>query len=102
MVNFGLIQMMLHRSPLTGNNFSVFPPLLWSRISHRQLPEFDEVLKVSAWDEEMKMPGPEKKFIFIALPAGGGCDSTCVHPVCNLNFTLIKHRLAGISTRGKL
>ncbi|XP_061224069.1 DNA helicase B isoform X1 [Neopsephotus bourkii] len=45
-----------------------------SRISHRQLPEFDEVLKVSAWDEEMKMPGPEKKFIFIALPAGGGCD----------------------------
>ncbi|KAM4671086.1 DNA helicase B isoform 3-T3 [Amazona ochrocephala] len=45
-----------------------------SRISHRKLPEFDEVLKVSAWDEEMKMPGPEKKFIFIALPAGGGCD----------------------------
>lgn len=45
-----------------------------SRISHRKFPEFDEVLKVPACDEEMKMPGPEKKFIFIALPAGGGCD----------------------------
>ncbi|XP_066039302.1 DNA helicase B isoform X1 [Chamaea fasciata] len=41
-----------------------------SRISHRQLPEFDEVLEVSAWNEEMTMPIPEKKFIFIALPAG--------------------------------
>ncbi|KAL2309538.1 hypothetical protein Nmel_005744, partial [Mimus melanotis] len=45
-----------------------------SRISHRQLPEFDEVLKVSAWNEEMTMPTPEKKFIFIALPAGGNCE----------------------------
>ncbi|KFQ54186.1 DNA helicase B, partial [Nestor notabilis] len=49
-----------------------------SRISHRKFPEFDEVLNVSACDEEMKMPSPEKKFIFIALPADGGCDSTCV------------------------
>ncbi|NXQ89577.1 HELB helicase, partial [Nyctibius grandis] len=46
-----------------------------SRISHRKLPEFDEVLKVSDWNEEMTMPSPEKKFILIALPAGGGCDS---------------------------
>ncbi|NXD85698.1 HELB helicase, partial [Halcyon senegalensis] len=46
-----------------------------SRISHRRLPEFDEVLKVSAWNEEMTMPSPEKKFIFIALPAGGNCDN---------------------------
>ncbi|XP_059702944.1 DNA helicase B [Haemorhous mexicanus] len=46
-----------------------------SRISHRQLPEFDEVLKVSAWNEEMTMPIPEKKFIFIALPAGGNCEN---------------------------
>ncbi|NXK65204.1 HELB helicase, partial [Sylvietta virens] len=46
-----------------------------SRISHRQLPAFDEVLKVSAWNEEMTMPIPEKKFIFIALPAGGNFES---------------------------
>ncbi|XP_009585109.1 PREDICTED: DNA helicase B, partial [Fulmarus glacialis] len=46
-----------------------------SRISHRQLPEFDEVLRVSGWNEEMRMPSPEKKFILIALPAGGGCDN---------------------------
>uniref|UniRef100_A0A8C0ZC47 DNA helicase B n=2 Tax=Cyanistes caeruleus TaxID=156563 RepID=A0A8C0ZC47_CYACU len=46
-----------------------------SRISHRQLPEFDEVLKVSAWNEEMTMPIPEKKFIFVALPAGGNCEN---------------------------
>ncbi|NXK01903.1 HELB helicase, partial [Herpetotheres cachinnans] len=46
-----------------------------SRISHRQLPEFDEVLKVSSWNEEMTMPSPEKKFILIALPAGGSCDN---------------------------
>ncbi|NXO07305.1 HELB helicase, partial [Oriolus oriolus] len=46
-----------------------------SRISHRQLPEFDEVLKVSAWNEEMTMPSPEKKFIFVALPAGGNCGN---------------------------
>ncbi|XP_053799203.1 DNA helicase B [Vidua chalybeata] len=46
-----------------------------SRISHRQLPEFDEVLKVSAWNEEITMPVPEKKFIFIALPAGGNCEN---------------------------
>ncbi|XP_069708831.1 DNA helicase B isoform X2 [Phaenicophaeus curvirostris] len=44
-----------------------------SRISHRKLPEFDEVLKVPGWNEEMRMPSPEKKFILIALPAGGGC-----------------------------
>lgn len=52
--------------------------MLWSRISHRQLPEFDEVLKVSAWNEEMTMPVPEKKFIFIALPAGGNYESMSV------------------------
>ncbi|KFQ77328.1 DNA helicase B, partial [Phaethon lepturus] len=46
-----------------------------SRISHRKLPEFDEVLKVPDCNEEMTMPSPEKKFILIALPAGGGCDS---------------------------
>ncbi|XP_050758829.1 DNA helicase B [Gymnogyps californianus] len=45
-----------------------------SRISQRKLPEFDEVLKVSGWNEEMTMPSPEKKFIFIALPPGGDCD----------------------------
>ncbi|NWR26863.1 HELB helicase, partial [Tachuris rubrigastra] len=45
-----------------------------SRISHRQLPEFDEVLQVSAWKEEMTILSPEKKFILIALPAGGSCD----------------------------
>ncbi|NXX55119.1 HELB helicase, partial [Scopus umbretta] len=46
-----------------------------SRISHRKLPEFDEVLKVPDWNEEMTMPSPEKKFILIALPAGRGCDN---------------------------
>ncbi|NXP29334.1 HELB helicase, partial [Scytalopus superciliaris] len=46
-----------------------------SRISHRQLPEFDEVLKVSAWNEEMTVPSPEKKFILIALPAGGNSNN---------------------------
>ncbi|NXQ43384.1 HELB helicase, partial [Catharus fuscescens] len=46
-----------------------------SRISHRQLPEFDEVLKISAWNEEITMPTPEKKFIFIALPTGGNCEN---------------------------
>ncbi|NXF45252.1 HELB helicase, partial [Oceanites oceanicus] len=45
-----------------------------SRISHRKLPEFDEVLKVSDWNEEVTMPSPEKKFILIALPAGEGCN----------------------------
>ncbi|XP_065691675.1 DNA helicase B [Patagioenas fasciata] len=45
-----------------------------SRISHRKLPEFDEVLKISSWNEELTMPSPEKKFILIALPTGGGCD----------------------------
>ncbi|KFU98415.1 DNA helicase B, partial [Pterocles gutturalis] len=59
-----------------------------SRISHRKLPEFDEVMKVSGWNEEMTVPSPEKKFILIALPAGGGCDSTCVQSVCNLDFLL--------------
>ncbi|KFQ33074.1 DNA helicase B, partial [Mesitornis unicolor] len=46
-----------------------------SRISNRKFPEFDEVLKVSGWNQEMTMPSPEKKFILIALPAGGGCDT---------------------------
>ncbi|XP_025925821.1 DNA helicase B isoform X3 [Apteryx rowi] len=46
-----------------------------TRISHRKLPEFDEVLKVSGWNEELTTPSPEKKFIFIALPSGGGCDN---------------------------
>ncbi|NXK93944.1 HELB helicase, partial [Formicarius rufipectus] len=46
-----------------------------SRISHRQLPEFDEVLKVSSWNEEMTIPSPEKKFILIALPADGDCNN---------------------------
>ncbi|NXK30224.1 HELB helicase, partial [Piprites chloris] len=45
-----------------------------SRISHRQLPEFDEVLQVSAWNEEVAILSPEKKFILIALPTGGNCD----------------------------
>lgn len=61
--------------------------MLWSRISHRQLPEFDEVLKVSAWNEEMTMPIPEKKFILIALPAGGSCESMSVS---DLDFPLGK------------
>ncbi|NXC68166.1 HELB helicase, partial [Anhinga anhinga] len=46
-----------------------------SRISHRKFPQFDEVLKISGLNEEMTMPSPEKKFILIALPAGGGCDN---------------------------
>ncbi|NXY81036.1 HELB helicase, partial [Alcedo cyanopectus] len=46
-----------------------------SRISQRRLPEFDEVLEVSGWNEEMPMPSPEKKFILIALPAGGDCHN---------------------------
>ncbi|XP_010225676.1 PREDICTED: DNA helicase B, partial [Tinamus guttatus] len=46
-----------------------------TRISQRKLPEFDEVLKVSGWKGELTMPSPEKKFIFIALPSGGGCDN---------------------------
>ncbi|NXA33692.1 HELB helicase, partial [Eudromia elegans] len=46
-----------------------------TRISHRKLPEFDEVLKVSGWNGELTMPSPEKKFIFVALPSGGGFDS---------------------------
>ncbi|NWS71673.1 HELB helicase, partial [Crotophaga sulcirostris] len=46
-----------------------------SRISHRKLPEFDEVLEVPGWNEEMRMPSAEKKFILIALPAGGSCDN---------------------------
>ncbi|NXS62298.1 HELB helicase, partial [Brachypteracias leptosomus] len=44
-----------------------------SRISHRKLPEFDEVLKVSDWNDEIPMPSPEKKFILIDLPPGGNC-----------------------------
>lgn len=82
--------MMICWNSLTGNNFLVFPPMLWSRISHRQLPEFDEVLKVSAWNEEMTMPSPEKKFIFIALPAGGNCDSMCIQSICDLDFPFCK------------
>ncbi|XP_071589573.1 DNA helicase B [Heliangelus exortis] len=46
-----------------------------TRISQRQLPEFDEVLNISHWNEEMTVPSPEKKFIHIALPAGGGCEN---------------------------
>ncbi|XP_009996069.1 PREDICTED: DNA helicase B [Chaetura pelagica] len=46
-----------------------------TRISHRRFPEFDEVLEVSDWNEEMTMPSPEKKFILIALPAGAGCEN---------------------------
>ncbi|NXG63058.1 HELB helicase, partial [Hemiprocne comata] len=46
-----------------------------TRISHRKFPEFDEVLEVSDWNEEMIMPSPEKKFILIALPSGGGCKN---------------------------
>ncbi|NXT80577.1 HELB helicase, partial [Zapornia atra] len=46
-----------------------------TRISHRKLPKFDQVLRVSGWNEEMTMPSPEKKFILIALPAGGSCDN---------------------------
>ncbi|NXX73994.1 HELB helicase, partial [Urocolius indicus] len=42
-----------------------------SRISHRKFPEFDEVLQVSGWNEEMTVPSPEKKFILISLPADG-------------------------------
>ncbi|XP_047921430.2 DNA helicase B [Anser cygnoides] len=46
-----------------------------TRISQRKLPEFDEVLKVSGWNKALTMPRPEKKFIFIALPSGGGSDN---------------------------
>ncbi|NXR11916.1 HELB helicase, partial [Semnornis frantzii] len=46
-----------------------------SRISHRKLPEFDEVLKVSDWNKGMTMLSPEKKFILVALPAGGDCNN---------------------------
>ncbi|NXI74104.1 HELB helicase, partial [Anseranas semipalmata] len=46
-----------------------------TRISQRKLPEFDQVLEVSSWNKELTMPSPEKKFIFIALPSGGGCDN---------------------------
>ncbi|XP_075584045.1 DNA helicase B [Pelecanus crispus] len=46
-----------------------------SRISRRELPRFDEVLKVSDWNKEMTVLNPEKKFILIALPAGGICDN---------------------------
>ncbi|NWW89428.1 HELB helicase, partial [Rhynochetos jubatus] len=46
-----------------------------SRISQRKLPEFDAVLQITGWNEEMEMPSPEKKFILIALPAGGGCEN---------------------------
>ncbi|NXK48130.1 HELB helicase, partial [Chauna torquata] len=46
-----------------------------TRISQRKLPEFDAMLKVSSWNKELTMPSPEKKFIFIALPSGGGCDN---------------------------
>ncbi|NWJ10741.1 HELB helicase, partial [Crypturellus undulatus] len=46
-----------------------------TRISQRKFPEFDEMLKVSSWKDELTMPSPEKKFVFIALPSGGGCDN---------------------------
>ncbi|NXP56726.1 HELB helicase, partial [Heliornis fulica] len=46
-----------------------------TRISQRKFPKFDQVLTVSDWNEEMTMPSPEKKFILIALPAGGSCDN---------------------------
>ncbi|KAM9388084.1 DNA helicase B [Phaethornis superciliosus] len=46
-----------------------------TRISQRQFPEFDEVLNISDWKEKMTMPSPEKKFIHIALPAGGGGEN---------------------------
>lgn len=70
--------------------FSVFPPLLRRRISQRKLPEFDEVLEVSGWNKALTMPRPEKKFIFIALPSGGGSDSKCVHSVCDLDLPFCK------------
>ncbi|NXX91958.1 HELB helicase, partial [Centropus bengalensis] len=44
-----------------------------SRISQRKYPEFDEVLEVPDWNEEMRMPSPEKKFVLIDLPPGRGC-----------------------------
>lgn len=34
----------------------------------------------------MAMPRPEKKFILIALPAGGDYDSTYVQSVCDFGF----------------
>ncbi|XP_035189155.1 DNA helicase B isoform X2 [Oxyura jamaicensis] len=46
-----------------------------TRISQRKFPEFDEVLEVSGWNKALTMPRPEKKFIFIALPSGGGSDN---------------------------
>lgn len=70
--------------------FNVFPPLLWWRISQRKFPEFDEVLEVSGWNKALTMPRPEKKFIFIALPSGGGSDSKCVHSVCDLDLPFCK------------
>ncbi|NXC47752.1 HELB helicase, partial [Penelope pileata] len=45
-----------------------------TRISHRKLPEFDEVLKLSGQNNELAMPSPEKKFILIALPSEGDCE----------------------------
>lgn len=80
-------------NPLTGNSFfffTVLPPLLWWRISQRKFPEFDEVLEVSGWNKALTMPRPEKKFIFIALPSGGGSDSKCVHSVCDLDLPFCK------------
>ncbi|XP_064022368.1 DNA helicase B isoform X2 [Pogoniulus pusillus] len=59
-----------------------------SRISHRKFPEFDEVLKVSDWNKEMTMPSPEKKFILVALPAGG--DSSSAHDLQTAIKTLLK------------
>uniref|UniRef100_A0A8C8S921 DNA helicase B n=1 Tax=Pelusios castaneus TaxID=367368 RepID=A0A8C8S921_9SAUR len=43
-----------------------------TRISQRTLPKFDSVLMVGDWSEKMTMPSPEKKFIFVGLPAGEG------------------------------
>uniref|UniRef100_U3J342 DNA helicase B n=1 Tax=Anas platyrhynchos platyrhynchos TaxID=8840 RepID=U3J342_ANAPP len=61
-----------------------------TRISQRKFPEFDEVLEVSGWNKALTMPRPEKKFIFIALPSGGGSDSKCVHSVCDLDLPFCK------------
>ncbi|XP_067420182.1 DNA helicase B isoform X2 [Emydura macquarii macquarii] len=43
-----------------------------TRISQRKFPAFDSVLTVSDWSEKLTMPSPEKKFIFVVLPSGGG------------------------------
>ncbi|XP_019370234.1 PREDICTED: DNA helicase B [Gavialis gangeticus] len=47
-----------------------------TRISQRKFPVFDARITITGWNENVTMPSPEKKFIFVVLPSEG--DSDCL------------------------